>query len=1030
MTARLTILAALLTAVVGLALPLHAADAPAPLTREQSDFFESKVRPVLASNCYKCHSAEEKKAKGGLVLDTREGWSKGGEHGPAIVPGDAVESLLLKAVRFQDADLQMPPNGDKLSGEQIAALEQWVKMGAPDPRVAGAVPASKLTGLSDEARAHWAFQPVKAPEVPSVKDASWVKSPVDAFVLAKLEEKGMKPAAPATREALIRRATYDLTGLPPTPEEVRAFVNDRSADAFEKVVDRLLASPRYGERWGRHWLDTARYSDTTGGENRREDYRYPFAWTYRDYVINSFNGDKPYDEFLKEQIAADQLPASKGDPSRLAALGFLTVGKRFQNPNDTIDERIDTLTKATLGLTVACARCHDHKFDPVPTADYYSLHGVFVSTVEPAHKPLIGAEPSGAEYEDYKKKLAALEDKNREIYFEIVAGKSSEFRRQAAAYAMVVSVPRRNPDAQRLIQRNKTIGEFRLDRDIYQGGLRAARPDNPVFGPLTRFAEIPEQEFAKRAPDVLAAVVRGGDRRRPINERVSGAFASVDPKSLRGIRDVADVYGKLFASVDEQARAYIEACRTATTAEVGGFDAALVQLINVPAEVLPAPALTTEKVREVAPRLPVVNGQAYQRFRLAEINELQLTHPGSPPRAMAVVDAPNPRNSPVLIRGEQGNRGKVVPRQFLEILSAKDRRPFEAGSGRLELAEAIASRDNPLTARVMVNRIWMHHFGQAFVRTPDDLGVQSEKPSHPELLDYLASRFVDDGWSIKKMHRLIMGSAAYQQSSDTNPASAQADPENRLLWRANLRRVEFEAVRDSMLMFTGKLDLALGGQPVNLTDEPYSNRRSVYGYIDRGALPELLDQFDFADPDMANSKRTATIVPQQALFFMNSPMAVDVARKVTSRPEFLAAKDDAGRVAALYEVLLQRAPRPEEVELALGFIEPGGGASEQGVAVSVSAKLPEPDERPAAMRDAARRRREGRPAAMERALAERRERRKQQTARQQVAAQQQRRRNGRAAIRNDGDPVDRKPLTVWEQYAQALLFGNEIVYVN
>ena len=1021
MTARLTILAALVALLPALA----PAAGQRPLTKDQSDFFESKVRPIFVTHCYQCHSAEEKKAKGGLQLDTREGWARGGEHGPAIVPADPGASLLLKAVKYEDPDLQMPPDGARLTDAQVAVLEQWVTMGAPDPRES-APGAAKLTGLTDDARAHWAFQPVKNPAVPAVKDAAWVKTPVDAFVLAKLEEKGLKPSAPATREALIRRATYDLTGLPPTPEEVRAFVSDTSPDAFEKVVERLLASPQYGERWGRYWLDTARYSDTTGGENRREDYRYPFAWTYRDYVIDSYNADKPYDEFLKEQIAADLLPGSKDDPARQAALGFITVGKRFNNPNDTIDERIDTLTKATLGLTVACARCHDHKFDPIPTADYYALHGVFASTTEPAEKPLVGAEPTGPEYDDFKAKLAALEEQNRQIYFQLVGQKSAEFRSKAAAYALVASVRPRGADAERVKLRNKVISENRLDRDIYQGGLRVARPDHPVFGPLLRFGEIPSEDFAKRAPDVLATVVRGGDRRRPINKLVAEAFASVKPESLRSVGDVAEVYGKLFASVDGQARAYLEACRAATTAEVGGFDAALVQLISVPAEILPAPLVTTERLREISPRLPVVNGQAYQRLRLAEINELQLTHPGSPPRAMAVSDAPNPRNSPIFIRGEQGNRGKIVPRQFLEVLAGKDRKPFSIGSGRLELAEAIANKDNPLTARVMVNRVWMHHFGQAFVRTPDDLGVQSEKPSHPELLDYLASRFVEDGWSVKKLHRLIMASAAYQQSSDTDAEYAQVDPENRLLWRANLRRIEFEAVRDSMLMFTGKLDRALGGKPVNLTDEPYSNRRSVYGYIDRGDLPELLDQFDFADPDMANSKRATTIVPQQALFFMNSPMAVDVARKVTSRPEFMSAKDDSARVAALYEVLLQRAPRAEEVALALEFVKSAAGVPAEVVAASVSAKLPDPDERPAKLKEAARKKREGRPEAMEKALKERRERRQAQ----QMAANQQRRRNGRAAIRNEGEGVDRKPLTVWEQYAQALLFGNEIVYVN
>jgi hypothetical protein len=1009
---------------------------PAPLTREQSDFFESRVRPVLVSNCYKCHSAQERKSKGGLVLDTREGWQKGGEHGPVIVPGDPPNSRLLKAVRFEDADLQMPPNGGKLSDEQIAALEQWVRMGAPDPRVAAApdAAAGKLTGLTDEARAHWAFQPVKKPEIPAVKDAAWVKTPVDAFVLAKLEANAMAPSAPAPRETLIRRATYDLIGLPPTPEEVRAFVGDPSPNAFEKVLDRLLASPHYGERWGRHWLDTSRYSDTTGAEDRRTDYRYPFAWTYRDYVINSFNADKPYDQFLREQLAADLLPESKGDPARQAALGFITVGKRFQNPHDTIDERIDTVTKATLGLTVACARCHDHKFDPVPTADYYSLHGVLASTVEPANKPLIGAEPTGADYEAFNKRLAEFEEQNRKAYFDLVARKSAEFRRKAGPYVLASMLGRRNQQsAERLRLRYELINELKLDRDIYQYGLRnTARPVDPVFGPLVRFAELPEKQFAQASTEVLATVVRGGDRRRPINPLVVRAFADVPADSLRTLRDVADVYTKLFAGIDEQARAYVEACRTATAAEVGGFDAALVQLINVPTEVVPAPALTTEKLREIGTRLPAA--QPYEFFRLAEINELLLTNPASPPRAMVVADAPNPRNSPVFVRGEQQNRGPVVPRRFLEILSGPDRKPFTAGSGRLELSQAITHPGNPLTSRVLVNRVWMHHFGQAFVRTPDDLGVQSETPSHPELLDFLATRLIEDGWSLKKLHKQILLSSAYQQSSNTNADYARIDPENRLLWRANLRRLDFEAVRDSMLVFTGKLDRTLGGKPVNLTDEPYSNRRSVYGYIDRGNLPELLDQFDFADPDMANSRRTATIVPQQALFFMNSPMAVDVARKVTSRPEFVAATDDAARVAALYEVLFQRVPRPEEVALAVEFVKAGelSGAA----AVASSSILPPEDGAKGAAQAQAQAQAQAkagqRDKRAEKEAARRLAREKMQNERRQAmaAAREQRRRNGRTAITNQGERVERRPLSAWEKYAQALLCANEMVYVN
>src|SRR5688500_1273915 len=423
------------------AAPTTAPAAPAApaLTKDQTTFFESKVRPLLVANCYKCHSVEEKKSKGGLVLDSREGWQKGGENGSVIVPGDPAKSKLLKAVRYEDADLQMPPD-NQLTADEIAVLDQWIKMGAPDPRTAPAGVGSTLTGLTDVARSHWAYKPVKLPAVPAPSDAAWVKTPIDAFIFAKLDEKGLKPSPPASKEALIRRATYDLIGLPPTPAEVAAFVADTSTDAFDKVVERLLASPHYGERWGRYWLDTARYSDTTGNEDAKGEYRYPFAWTYRDYVIRSFNDDKPYDQFLKEQIAADLLPETRDDPSRLAALGFITVGKRFQNPNDTIDERIDAVTKGTMALTVSCARCHDHKFDPIPTADYYSLHGVFASTAEPAEKPLIAAVPTGPEYEEFQKQLAAREAKSRDLYFDLIKAKSAEFRKKAAAYLMVATI--------------------------------------------------------------------------------------------------------------------------------------------------------------------------------------------------------------------------------------------------------------------------------------------------------------------------------------------------------------------------------------------------------------------------------------------------------------------------------------------------------------------------------------------------------------------------------------------------------------
>ena len=983
-----------------------AAAAPAKLTPEQTKFFESKIRPILVSACYKCHSVEQNKAKGGLVLDTREGLLKGGESGPVLTPGDPAKSKLITAITYSNADLQMPPK-EKLGEQEIADLTAWVKMGAPDPRVAGAG-GGKLSGLTDKAREHWAFQPVKDPAIPRVHNKSWARNPVDAFVLARLEQNEMKPSPQAAKETLLRRATYDLIGLPPTPDEVRAFAADQSPNAFEKVVDRLLASPHYGERWGRFWLDSARYSDTSGAENnnRREDYRYANAWTYRDYVIRAFNADKPYDRFLMEQIAADHLPDV--DKDSMAALGFITVGKRFQNVNDTLDERIDTLTKSTMALTVACARCHDHKFDPIPTADYYSLHGVFASTVEPTEKPLVGKPPADRDYQDYLKRIAGIEQRNREIFFDYVESKSAEFRSKAAIYLQTAIYFRRNQPAA-ILKRNKLIQEHRLDRVLQNA--RFARPDDAVFAPLMRFALLPDEQFASRADEVLREVTspRGGARRRvQVNPLVVAAFKAVEPGSLKSIEDVTEVYGKLFKDIDPQARAYIKACRTAKGDKVEGFDEALVELINYPAAMEPAGKLDTETIKVAAARLPQQNGNAYQRMAFNEINELQLTHPGAPAHAMAVADAPNPRNSPIFIRGEAQNRGPIVPRQFLEIVAGKDRKPFKKGSGRLELAQAIASKDNPLTARVMVNRVWMHHFGEGFVRTPDDLGVQSEPPSHPELLDYLASRFVENGWSIKKLHKLIMLSAAYQQSSDTNKAYAQKDPDNRLVWRANLRRLDFEAIRDTMLQFTGKLDRAVGGKPVNLTEEPYSNRRSVYGYIDRGAVPELLEQFDFADPDMANSKRTATIVPQQALFFMNSAMSADVARKVASRPEFTSAKDDYARVRAIYQVLFQRAPRPEEVKFAAEFYN--ATVTSDGTTAPVAATAAGGD------KDLSR----------ENVRAKLRQRQLQQRQAQNRAND----RNGKRAVRNEGDLVERRPLTVWEEYAQALLFTNEIAYVN
>jgi mono/diheme cytochrome c family protein len=1010
-----------------LLLALGGAAFAADLPPEQRDFFESKVRPILAGHCYSCHSIEEKKSKGDLTLDTRQGWQKGGASGQVIVPGKPEESLLITAIGYQDADLQMPPKGEKLSDEQIATLTAWVKMGAPDPRDGGKDIAAKLSGLTDQAKAHWAYQPVKKPAVPENKQAAWAKTPVDAFILQKLEANGMTPNKPATKEALIRRAYYDLIGLPPTPYEVADFLKDTAPNAFEKVITKLLASPHYGERWGRHWLDTARYSDTIGGErnnNRTTEYRYAHAWTYRDYVVKAFNEDKPYDQFIREQLAADLLPDVKKDDPRLAALGFLTVGERFRNVNDIINDRIDTVSKGFLGLTVACARCHDHMFDPIPTRDYYALHGVFSSVYEPDDKPMLPTALKAEQLADFQEKYTQLSKELQRRYLDTVDEYLGDFFKKPEAYleaALTAQRNRQRPNAESEKRRNQLIRDEKLDDQFVQYLGRAVLKNPAVFGPLAQIARTGSfqvsdlqrmSEMGERAQrklgdkkaakmgdmaERMAAMMREKAAQGP-NKYVADALTKTPPTNLT---DAIKVYGELFRSLKPQAKGFIAAMKSATSATVPGYDHDLIDVLRGPFTVEPAPLLTKDTIEAEQMTWPNrISGKA--RLNFSELNVLELTHPGSPAKAMVVADRPQPKNSPVFIRGEAQSRGPVVPRGFLEILSPGHKPvPFSQGSGRLELAEAIASKDNPLTARVAVNRIWMHHFGEGLVPTPDDLGVQAGAPSHPELLDYLAAKFVEFGWSMKQMHKLIMLSAVYQQSTETNPAYETKDPDNRLLWRANIRRLDFEAMRDSLLVFSGQLDRSLGGKPINLTDEPYSYRRSVYGYIDRGNLPELMQHFDFSDPDMPNSKRTTTVVPQQALFLMNSAMAVDIARKLIARPELAKTPDPDEKVRWLYRIMFQRLPRPDELQLARNFL-----AQVQ----SHTGESPDPSDQGIASE----------------------QERKRRFARLQAQQQQQKRRDMSkfGPIQNEGERVERRPLTGWEAYAQALLFSNEIAYVN
>jgi hypothetical protein len=888
-----------IVAFLAIGAPDAEADGPGPARvpapPDASAFFEKRVRPVLAQNCQKCHGAA--KQASGLRLDSRDAVLRGGATGPAVVPGDPEDSPLIRAVRHE-GDVRMPPKG-RLPESAVRALTDWVRMGAPWPDEARPT-AGPAGDRAEAARRHWAFRRVQGVTPPPVSDATWAASPVDSFILAGLEARGLRPSGPADKRTLIRRATFDLIGLPPTEQEIAGFEADASPDAFARVVDRLLASPHYGERWGRHWLDVARYADTKGYVFV-DERRYPFAYTYRDWVIRAFNEDLPYDQFLVRQIAADRLPTDADDNRDLAALGFLTVGRRFLNDqNDIIDDRIDVVTRGLMGLTVACARCHDHKYDPIPTADYYSLYGVFASSLEPAELPEI--RPSGPRpgFEDYlaqgrRRKAevdAYLEKKRAEIQGQIREKLVAAF---VAAYDLGFQPghPRLDDSARQLGMGAERFRWLvgRLERSL----ARTKDAHDPLFGPWHALAALPADRFADEAGAALARLVPGTAEGRPADPLVVRTLAEPPPGSMR---EVARRFGELFRRAATEAGPEWAALRAELDSAEGAF---------------------TLPIDEVAQALH--QGEQGELAKLSKkLGELEISHPGAPPRAMVLEDAPEPAEPRVFLRGNPGRPGPQVPRRSPAILAGADRRPFREGSGRLELARAIVSPENPLTARVMVNRVWMHHFGQGLVRTPGDFGLRSEPPSHSELLDFLARRFVEGGWSVKALHRLILLSRTYQQASDDRDECRDADPTNALLWRQNRRRLDFEAMRDGLLAVAGRLDRTVGGRPVSITEPPFSTRRTVYALVDRQNLDGLFRTFDFASPDATSPRRHATIVPQQALFLMNSPFVAEQARHLAASLEATGPAAPGERVRQLYRRVLGRDPEARELERASRFL--------------------------------------------------------------------------------------------------------------
>jgi cytochrome c553 len=774
----------------------------APPSPADLDFFEKSVRPVLVANCYGCHSNTSGKLRGGLRLDTLNAMLVGGDSGPAIVPGNADASLLIQAIRYQDPDTEMPPKG-KLPAEDIKAIERWVAMGAPHPdsveAPAGSPPASTID--LERGRGFWAYKPPVRTEPPATKDAAWPAGPVDRFILAGLEAAELRPQPDADRSTLARRVSFGLTGLPPSPEELELFLKDRAPDAYERFVDRLLASPDFGERWGRHWLDVARYAESSGKES---NILYPHAWRYRDYVIDSFASDKPFDEFLREQIAGDLLPAADDDEraEHLVATGYLAIGPKGHNTRgkqqfraDLVDEQIDAIGQGLLATTIACARCHDHKFDPIPQRDYYAMAGIFMST------------------------------------------------------------------------------------DTAYGTYRTQGNDHP-----STLIELPA------GATVAAGATMPGPIRKAVEQQLK----------------VAEGEAAQFADLQKKAR---EARKPGSTVKLTAAEQQMLQR-----------ARTADGRSEAAADLLArfdENGKPTALNRLA----------------MGAQDAEKAQNARLLSRGELQKPGDTVPRGYLQVLAQPGDRTVAAGSGRRELADWIASDHNPLTARVWVNRVWLHVFGKPIVPTPDNFGASGVRPTDQPLLDWLAVDFMEHGWSTKALVKQLVMSHAYRMSSKADAKALAVDPDDTLLWRMPKRRLEAECIRDAMLMAAGELQMTPPvGSPVNFLEGMDRNPaivaaarmnepvRSVYLPVLRDHVEEMLDVFDFAEPAFVSGDRDETSVPTQALFMMNSAAVTEAATTMARRVMAERSKDFE-RIDRAFALAVGRKPTQAEVTAVKSFFK-------------------------------------------------------------------------------------------------------------
>ncbi len=998
-------------------------------------YFEKNVRPLLVAKCLGCHSATSQPIMGGLRLDTREHTLKGGSRGPSVVPGNPAESLLLKVILHTAGPLKMPP-GPKMRDADTAVIAQWIAMGAPwgnNPVVSSNTPQKK----------YWSLIPPSEPTVPAVKNTAWAKSPIDAFILSALEAKGLQPAKAADKRTLIRRASYDITGLPPTPDEVQAFLNDNSPTAYPKLVDRLLASPRYGERWGRHWLDVARYADSNGLD---ENLVYKNAFRYRDYVIAAFNKDKPYNEFVKEQLAGDLLAPTedlKTQFERWTATGFLSLGAKMLAEDDPmkmqmdiVDEQVDTTARAFMGMTVGCARCHDHKFDPIPTADYYALAGIFKSShtmdnfkvVAKWHEHVLAPKEDRdrlaaheAKLEAKRKEISTLTGGENKTLAEAAmkhVGAYLQAARELESYSKIRIAPIETEsgatvlpaasfvsgNAPKLLERGKpnvpkdskgpyyaefevvakSAGNYQIDilneekgfgtADIHVNGIwmkagagpvqnRAASPDAPGWSyvaivPLQAGKNTLRLEHASRFPYFEKLLVAKHTlAQTPLTIVQVAAKYQINPGFLEQFLDYFDrsqsaASSVLYAWEAQESKSPISAWASPVAALFKDTPATNVaaryeQLFQ---EALAAgkdnkdpgmKALYDFLKEKFGPFRAPDDARRYYpiaaREKLTQLEterkDLEAATPDFP-KAMGIREGQKVEDLAIHIRGSHWTLGEKSPRGFLRVIETSNRIPIEASqSGRLQLAEWLTQKDHPLTSRVMVNRIWRGHFGRGIVASVDNFGRLGEKPSNPALLDWLALRFIENGWSMKAMHKMILLSNTYQMSSELSAKGEELDPENILLWRMPRRRLEAEAIRDAVMSSSGALEFTMGGSLLTYKDRQYVANtakgssvdydrpiRSVYVPVLRSSMYEVFSAFDLPDPTMSNGDRDSTVVAPQALFMMNSSVILNHSRKLAEKLLADTSLDAAGRVKTAYERALTRPASNQEIDQALTFV--------------------------------------------------------------------------------------------------------------